>query len=140
MATRRNTLSILIASSFLLSAFFITSFVSSVKKSGTNHVPFILRLSQSEKVTAILDSTKSVRLRSGFVTLQPGENVGSHNTGQHEELLVILNGEGEVDAQVLGKKEISKGMVVYIPPNNQHNVFCGGSCPLQYIYIVTPTK
>ena len=140
MATRRNTLSILIASSFLLSAFFITSFDSSAKKSGTNHVPFILRLSQSEKVTAILDSTKSVRLRSGFVTLQPGENVGSHNTGQHEELLVILNGEGEVDAQVLGKKEISKGMVVYIPPSNQHNVFCGGSSPLQYIYIVTPTK
>ena len=94
----------------------------------------------TEKVAAILDSTKSVRMRSGFVTLRPGENVGSHNTGQHEELLVILDGSGEVEAQDLGRKSIEKGMVVYIPPNNQHNVYCAGSSPLEYIYIVAPTK
>ena len=107
-----------------------------------SHVPFVLNLSENgtEKVTAILDSTKSVQMRSGFVTLQPGENVGSHNTGEHEELLVILDGKGEIDAQGLGKKEVAGGMVVYIPPKNQHNVFCAGSGPFKYIYVVSKTK
>jgi quercetin dioxygenase-like cupin family protein len=79
-------------------------------------------------------------MRSGFVTLQPGENVGSHNTGQHEELLVVLEGKGEVEAQGLGKKTIERGMVVYVPPNNQHNVYCMGTSPLKYVYVVSSTK
>lgn len=104
--------------------------------------PFVLRLSQSgmEKVTTILDSTKSVRMRSGFVTLQLNKNVGSHNTGKHEEILIILHGRGFVDIEGIGKKEIEEGMVVYIPPNNQHDVYGTGSSPLQYIYVVTPVK
>lgn len=112
------------------------------RETKSNFVPFILRLSQTGegKVTTILDSTKSVQIRSGFVTLLPGENVGSHNTGEHEELLVILDGNGRVEAQWLGKKNIGKGMIVYIPPNNQHNVYCTGSSPLRYIYVVAQTK
>lgn len=34
-------------------------------------------------------------IRSGFVRLKPGETVGWHTTGQNEESLVILRGEGE---------------------------------------------
>jgi mannose-6-phosphate isomerase-like protein (cupin superfamily) len=33
-------------------------------------------------------------MRSGFVRLKPGETVGWHTTGQNEEALVILHGEG----------------------------------------------
>ena len=120
-----------------------TSIEDTIKTKGQSEkVPFILRLSQNgkENVTAILDSTKSVQMRSGFVVLQPGENVGSHNTGEHEELLVILDGKGEIDAQGLGKKEVTAGMVVYIPQRNQHNVFCSGSAPFKYIYVVSKTK
>jgi mannose-6-phosphate isomerase-like protein (cupin superfamily) len=102
--------------------------------------PFVLRLSQKDKVTTILDSTKSVQMKSGFVTLKQGEDVGSHNTGEHEELLVILDGKGEIHAQGLGEKAIEKGMVVYVPPNNQHDVYCTGPVPLKYIYIVAPVK
>ena len=120
-----------------------TSIEDKIKTKGQSEkVPFILRLSQNgkENVTTILDSTKSVQMRSGFVVLQPGENVGSHNTGEHEELLVILDGKGEIDAQGLGKKEVAGGMVVYIPPKNQHNVYCSGSVPLHYIYVVSKVK
>jgi len=138
MATLKNILSLLAAVALMLSVFFMTSFVNFPRK----HVPFILRLSQngSNKVTAILDSTKSVQMRSGFVTLRPGEDVGSHNTGEHEELLIILSGKGKAEIGGFGKKEIEKGMAVYVPPNNQHDIFCSGSYPLQYIYIVAPTK
>jgi len=142
MTTRRNVLSILPTTTLLLSVFFMTSLVSSERKLGKNYVPFILHLSQSgsDKVTTILDSTKSVQMRSGFVTLRPGEDVESHNTGQHEELLVILDGSGYADIEGLGKTNIEKGMVLYIPPNNQHNVYCSGSNSLRYIYVVAPVK
>jgi len=33
-------------------------------------------------------------MRSGFVRLKPGESVGWHTTGQNEESLVVLRGEG----------------------------------------------
>lgn len=134
MMVPKNFLWLISIAALLLSIFVLTSFMNPPRK----HAPFILPLSQngSDKVTTILDSTKSVQMRSGFVTLQPGESVGSHNTGQHEELLVILEGKGEIEAQDLGRKTIEKGMVVYVPPNNQHDVYCVGTGPLQYIYIV----
>jgi quercetin dioxygenase-like cupin family protein len=142
MKINRNFSTFLYVANLLLLTFLVTSFVNPDKNAKKNHVPFVLHLSQggSEKVTAILDSTKSVRMKSGFVTLQQGDNVGSHNTWDHEELLVILGGEGEVEAQGLGKQKLTEGMVVYIPPNNQHNVYCSGSSPLRYIYIVAPVK
>jgi len=138
MTTQKKVLGLFSSGVLMISIFFMASFVDSPQK----HVPFILHLPQngSEKVTAILDSTKSVQMRSGFVTLQPGEDVGSHNTGEHEELLIILDGKGKADIGGLGKKDIEKGMVVYIPPNNQHDIFCTGSSPLKYIYAVSRTK
>jgi len=142
MIHRRNIRSILFLTGLILLCLVATSFVGRESKHGKARVPFVLQLAQSEpeKVTTILDSTKSFRLRSGFVTLRPGENVGSHNTGEHEEFLVILDGHGEVEAQGMGKKAIEKGMVVYVPPNNQHNVYCTGTSSLKYIYIVAPVK
>lgn len=104
--------------------------------------PFVLRLSKNatDSVTAILDSTNSVQMRSGFVTLQPDENVGSHTTGEREELLIILHGKGIADIEGFGKRDIEEGMVVYIPPNTQHNIYCTTSSVLQYVYVVAPVK
>jgi len=34
-------------------------------------------------------------MRSDFVRLKPGQSVGWHTTGQNEEALVILHGQGE---------------------------------------------
>ena len=142
MVHRRNVRPLFFLTSLILLWLVVTSFVGRESRSEKARVPFVLQLAQSgsEKVTSILDSTKSVQMRSGLVTLRLGENVGSHNTGEREELLVILDGHGEVETQGLGKERISKGMVAYIPPNNQHNVYCTGSSSLKYIYIVAPVK
>jgi len=104
--------------------------------------PFVLRLSENgtEKVAAILDSTRSVQMRSGYVNLEPGEHVGSHNTGEHEELLIILQGTGTAEIGGFGRKHIEKGMVVYIPPHNQHDISCSGTSRLEYIYVVAPVR
>lgn len=101
-------------------------------------VPFVLSLpNDSIKHFSILDSSRSVQMRSALVTLQPGENIGSHNTGKNEELLVILEGVGEVEAHGLGKQRVSGQSVVYISPDNQHNVSNVGTVPLRYLYIVS---
>lgn len=109
-----------------------------VQSTGNSVVPFVLSLSSNGvKHFPILDSSRSVRMRSALITLQPGENVGSHNTGKHEELLVILDGIGEVQAEGLGRQQVGKESVVYIPAGNEHDVTNVGSTPLRYIYVVS---
>jgi mannose-6-phosphate isomerase-like protein (cupin superfamily) len=77
-------------------------------------------------------------MRSGFVRLKPWEAVGWHTTGEHEEALVILRGNGE--AQIEGQKpmEIASRMMVYIPPATRHNVQNTGRELLEYVYVVAP--
>jgi mannose-6-phosphate isomerase-like protein (cupin superfamily) len=107
-------------------------------RAGSGMVPFVLSLSlDGIKHFPILDSSRGVGMRSALVTLQPGENVGSHNTGGCEELLVFLDGIGEVQAQGFGKQRVSRESVVYIPAANQHDVSNVGSTPLRYVYIVS---
>ena len=75
-------------------------------------------------------------LRSGKVTLQPGESVGEHSTGDYEELLVVLAGDGEFQYEDSGSIAFNADYVLYCPPNTTHNVRNAGTTPLQYIYVV----
>jgi mannose-6-phosphate isomerase-like protein (cupin superfamily) len=76
-------------------------------------------------------------MRSGFVRLKPGESVGTHSTGEHEEALMILRGEGK--AEVEGHSvPFSSKMEVYIPPRSRHNVTNTGTEMLEYVYVVAP--
>jgi quercetin dioxygenase-like cupin family protein len=101
-------------------------------------VPFILDLpNDTAKHFEILNSSRSIKLHSGMVCLMPGQDVGNHTTGDHEELLVILEGRGELEAEGLGRKPIVSGQVAYNPPKTTHNVFNTGTDNMRYIYIVT---
>ena len=77
-------------------------------------------------------------MRSGFVRLQPGESVGWHSTGQHEESLVILRGEGEVRIDGKATQTFAGPAFAYVPPSTRHNVFNTGKTVLEYIYVVAP--
>jgi mannose-6-phosphate isomerase-like protein (cupin superfamily) len=74
-------------------------------------------------------------MRSGLVTLQSGGNVGEHSTKDHEEMLVILEGTGAVEAEGCGRRPVRAGQVVFIPPRTTHNVYNTDSAPLRYVYI-----
>lgn len=112
--------------------------MSSFPNQPKNLVPFVLSLpNDGAKYHKILGSTQSVAMRAGLVNLQSGQDVGSHNTGKHEELLVILDGIGEVEIKELGRQRLHKGCVAYIPPDTQHNVINVGTEPLRYLYIVS---
>jgi mannose-6-phosphate isomerase-like protein (cupin superfamily) len=79
-------------------------------------------------------------MRSGFVRLKPGETVGWHTTGQNEESLVILHGQGEVLIEGQPKLTFIGPRLAYIPPASRHNVANTGKEPLEYVYVVAPAR
>jgi len=77
-------------------------------------------------------------MRSGFVRLKPGESVGAHTTGDHEEALVILQGRGTAEVEGHAPLTLSSRMLAYIPPRTRHNVTNTGPDLLEYVYVVAP--
>src|SRR5512142_654418 len=83
---------------------------------------------------------ESVTMRSGYVVLQPEKTVGRHNTGSYEEMVIVLDGEGEMlfgDGSSLGLKPY---IVAYCPPGTEHDVRNTGSNPLRYVYVVAGAR
>jgi mannose-6-phosphate isomerase-like protein (cupin superfamily) len=81
--------------------------------------------------------TKS--LRSGLVTLAPGKSIGVHNSGVNEEILVPLEGEGELrfpDRTV----HIRPGLITYAPAHSEHDVINTGTTRLRYIFITAKAE
>jgi len=100
--------------------------------------PFSFTLpGDSHNYTEILKPPMTVHMRSGLVQLAPDQDVGVHSTRQNEEMLVILEGEGEVDIEGRSPLVIKGGQVVYVPCQTVHNVRNTGSIPLKYIFIVS---
>ncbi len=103
--------------------------------------PLILELSSTVRVRPLLRGVpQTAGMRSGFVRLKPGESVGWHTTGKHEESLVILRGRGK--ALVAGKPALSftAPAFIYLPPTTRHNVTNVGNHLLEYVYVVAPAK
>jgi len=107
-------------------------------KSKERPTPFVTLLPESDsKYFPILKDGKSIKLHSGHVILQPGESVGEHSTEDYEELVIALSGNGEIEADGLGRAKFGEGQVAYNPPNTKHNVINTGNQPFRYIYVVT---
>ncbi len=85
---------------------------------------------------ALSGPPESLTMRSGLVTLSPGESAGEHSTESFEELVIVFRGRGEMritDGAVLS---IGPGRLAYCPPNTTHDVVNTGTSRLQYIYVV----
>lgn len=101
---------------------------------------FVLGLNDNSEYQPLLNGKpQTCGMRSGRVYLTQGESCGEHTTGDHEEILVFLSGQGRSlvgpDKQVL---EAGAGKVLYIPPNTLHNIENPNKDPLVYIYCVAP--
>jgi mannose-6-phosphate isomerase-like protein (cupin superfamily) len=83
---------------------------------------------------------ESVTMRSGLVVLQPDQSVGKHSTGEHEELLVILEGQGEMIFKDGFTLPAEAQHALYCPPETEHNVRNTGTGVLRYVYIVASTR
>jgi mannose-6-phosphate isomerase-like protein (cupin superfamily) len=80
---------------------------------------------------------ESYGMRSGLVTLKPGESVGEHNTEEYEEIIITLKGEGEMRITGEESLRVNEKVVLYCPPHTEHDVFNVGKKLLQYIYVVS---
>ncbi len=100
-------------------------------------VPFVLKISdEGEKYFNLLNKENASRMHSGFVTLKPGESVGSHTTGKNEEIIVIVQGSGEIEAGGI-KRPVTRGDIGYNPPDTEHNVINNSDSVLKYIFVVS---
>jgi mannose-6-phosphate isomerase-like protein (cupin superfamily) len=79
-------------------------------------------------------------MRSGFVRLKLGETVGWHTTGENEETLVILHGQGVALIEGQSKQSFVAPALVYIPSGTRHNVQGVGPELLEYVYVSAPAK
>jgi mannose-6-phosphate isomerase-like protein (cupin superfamily) len=96
----------------------------------------ILDLNATEYLRVLGGPPESVTMRSGYVVLLPLSSVGIHSTDNYEEIVVVLDGEGEMlfgDGSVL---PLIPHVVVYCPPKTEHDVRNNGDKPLRYLYIV----
>jgi quercetin dioxygenase-like cupin family protein len=95
-----------------------------------------LDLGAKEYMRILGGPPETVTMHSGLVVLEPGKSVGKHNTESYEEVLVILEGVGEMVITGGPKLELKGGSIAYCPPRREHNVICTGSAKLKYVYIV----
>ncbi len=79
----------------------------------------------------------TVRMKSGLVSLNPGESVGAHNTNDKEELIIVMEGSGEMTFNGYNSIKLSRGGNAYCPPHTEHNIINTGNEILRYIYIVS---
>lgn len=104
-------------------------------------IPKSIKFDAKEKYTRLF-STKSgnaLSLCSGHVVLKEGENIGEHNTGDSEEILIILEGKGELCINKSERLEFERDTALYIPPNTIHDVKNIGKGLLKYVFVTSPT-
>jgi len=77
-------------------------------------------------------------MKSGYVVLQPGENVGEHNTESKEEAIVVLDGRIQVTVRGRPFAVAGPGQLVYIPAATVHDMCNTSTASARYIYIVAP--
>jgi len=80
----------------------------------------------------------SAGMKSGLVVLAPGKSVGKHSTEDHEEMVIVLQGAGQMVLANGTRIDISPAAAAFSPPGTEHDVINTGSGLLRYIYVVTP--
>ena len=79
----------------------------------------------------------SAGMKSGLVVLAPGKSVGKHSTGDHEEMVIVLEGAGQMVLADGRRVDMSPAAVAYSPPGTEHDITNTGSGLLRYIYVVS---
>jgi mannose-6-phosphate isomerase-like protein (cupin superfamily) len=116
------------------------SVLAAIAKTGETPSPRlkVVKLDPGDKTYFVLlnGPPETSSMRSGLVTLAPGKSIGAHNTEKYEEMLVPLEGEGELRITGQPPVQIMPGLLTYAPSHTEHDVTNTGSKPLRYIFIV----
>ena len=83
----------------------------------------------------VLPKEKARVIKSGYVILKKGEEIGEHITDKREELIVLFQGEAKIVCE--GRESIVEApSAIYIEPEKKHNVINAGDMDLKYVYTV----
>jgi len=83
---------------------------------------------------------QSISMESGLVVLEPNHTVGKHSTKAHEELLIVLEGEGQMLFADGSTLPVKANTAVYCPPQTEHDVKNTGQSALRYVYVVADAR
>ena len=83
---------------------------------------------------SLVSASDSQLVRSGLVVLEQGKEVGEHETGGGEELIVFMEGTAELvgDGET---KTVRAPAAALIPAHTLHNVRNKSKVPLRYVYV-----
>lgn len=99
----------------------------------------VVELNDNKAYQRLIDGEQqSYGIKVGRVYLEPGQECGQHSTGDREEVLIFVNGQGTL---LIGQNKeylVGQGKITYIPPKTIHNVINTSNEPLIYIFCVTP--
>lgn len=100
--------------------------------------PQIIQLaSGTDEYQPLFNESNTHQYHSGCVTLKPGESVGEHSTKSHEEIIIFLEGSGEVSSEHWERPQaVTAPAVAYMTPHTLHNVTNMGTSRLRYVYVV----
>ena len=104
-------------------------------KPGTKLIP--LRQQSPGYQELLSGPPASVHMKSGLVVLAPGKSLGKDSTEDHEEMVVVLSGHGQMVMANGSKIDISPEVAAYSPPGTEHDVINTGSEVLRYVYVVS---
>jgi quercetin dioxygenase-like cupin family protein len=83
---------------------------------------------------SLVSGSESRQIRSGLVVLQEGEEMGEHETGGGEELIVFLDGTAEIFSAGETRK-VRAPATALIPAHTRHGIKNMSDVPLKYVYV-----
>lgn len=83
---------------------------------------------------------ETVTMKAGYVVLKAGRSVGKHSTEDHEEVLIVLEGSGEMLFSDGSSLPLKANSALYCPPHTEHDVKNTGATTLRYVYIVSKAQ
>lgn len=82
---------------------------------------------------SLVTGSDSRQIRSGLVALEKGKEVGEHEKGGREELIVFLEGTAELSGG--GEtRTVHAPAVALVPARTKHNVKNTSKAVLKYVY------
>jgi quercetin dioxygenase-like cupin family protein len=63
-----------------------------------------------------------------------------HDTEQYEELVIPLEGQGELRIPGREPLPLAPGVVAYAPPNTTHDVANVGPTVFRYVFVAAPVR
>ncbi|MCX5708853.1 MAG: cupin domain-containing protein [Candidatus Omnitrophica bacterium] len=103
--------------------------------------PILIKLQGCERFQRLLPGIPATAgMKSGYITLKPGEAVGEHKTEAKEESIIVLDGVADIYCEGKLLFTAREKSLIYIPPEVNHDIKNNSDKELRYVYVVSPVS